>query len=93
MCNRSPSLVSSPYSTGAVTQASEWFSLLFPVFQANGLLFLEALLLPRMVTTKIAAYVTDSEGTDSKSLACQGRQEKKLEALGYLSGEVASRLS
>lgn len=27
-------------------------------------------------------------GTDSKSPSCQDREEKKFEALGYLSGEV-----
>lgn len=87
-------MASSPYSMGAVIlTSSEWLSLLFPVFQAKGFLFLEEPLLPRMVTTKNAVYITNSEGTDSKSLSCQGREEKKLEAPGYLSGEVTSRLS
>lgn len=71
-------MVSSLYSVGAVIQTSEWLSLLFPVFQAKAFLFLEAPLLTRMVTTKNAVYIKNSEGTDSKSPSCQGREEKSL---------------
>lgn len=78
---------------GAVMQTSEWLSLLFPVLQAKRFLFLEAPLLPRMETTKYAVYITNPEGTDSKSLSCQAREEKKLKAPHYLSGEVTGRLS
>ena len=46
-----------------------------------------------MVTTRIADYMTNSEGTDSKSLSCQGKEEEKLEALDYLSEEMTGRLS
>lgn len=46
-----------------------------------------------MVTTNIAVYVTNSDGTDRKSLSCQGREEKKLEASDYLSWEVTDHPS
>lgn len=71
-------LVSSPFSMGAVIQTSEWPSLLFPVFQTNGFFFLEAWLLPRMVTTKIAVYIRNSEAQTASLLLVRVEKRRSL---------------
>lgn len=72
---------------GAVTQTSEFPSLLFPVFQTKGF-FPRNMTFAKNGNHKNCCLHQEFRGTDSKSPSCQDREEKKFEAQGYLSGEV-----